>query len=145
MENRIIFFWLAMFVFVICHAEGQENNPRATMDIVRVSDFEITGNGSAPEWNTAVWEKIPQRSNYKVGYQTHAKVVWVEVVTGWTAEFFIPWKLMGPLIMTAPLPGTQWRANIYRLDYNEVPTRFSWNPTVRNFHEPHNFGTFIFK
>jgi hypothetical protein len=66
-------------------------------------------------------------------------------VSGWTAEFFIPWLLMEPLTKTAPLPGTEWKANIYRLDHDEGTTRFSWNPTVKNFHEPHNFGTFIFR
>jgi hypothetical protein len=47
--------------------------------------------------------------------------------------------------MKAPEPGTQWSANIYRFDYDNGTTRYSWNPTVRNFHEPHNFGTILFK
>jgi hypothetical protein len=241
MKNRISFFWLILLVFILSPVAGQENSPRAAMEIVRVFDFEITGKGDATEWNTAAWELIPKRNNDKVEYQTHAKVVWsktgiyflvrcqdrkitatmqannlnlweedvvevflmpdekyplyfeyqlsplnyeltllipnldgnflgwlpwkyegerktrhmtsiqkeqsgeAEVVIGWTAEFFIPWLLMEPLIKSAPLPGNQWRANIYRLDYDEGPTRFSWNPTIRNFHEPHNFGTFIFK
>jgi hypothetical protein len=66
-------------------------------------------------------------------------------VTGWNAEFFIPWKLMEPLITGPPLPGDTWKANMYRLDYDNGATRFSWQETERNFHEPHNFGTFIFK
>lgn len=68
-----------------------------------------------------------------------------ETVTGWTAEFFIPWLLLEPLTKTAPQPGSHWKANIYRLDHDEGLTRFSWSPTVKNFHEPHHFGTFIFK
>jgi hypothetical protein len=65
-------------------------------------------------------------------------------ITGWKAEFFIPWKLMEPLITGPPLPGETWKGNMYRLDYDNGTTRFSWQATERNFHEPHNFGTFIF-
>jgi hypothetical protein len=64
---------------------------------------------------------------------------------GWIAEFFIPWKLFTPLVMEAPKPGTRWKANMYRLDYDHGQTRFSWQKTDRNFHEPENFGTFIFR
>jgi hypothetical protein len=64
---------------------------------------------------------------------------------GWIAEFHIPWKLLTPLVMEAPGPGTRWKANMYRLDYDHGPTRFSWQKTDRNFHEPENFGTFIFR
>ncbi len=63
---------------------------------------------------------------------------------GWIAEFFIPWKLMEPLITAPPESGDKWKANMYRLDHDKGTTRFSWQKTERNFHEPHNFGTFIF-
>jgi len=63
----------------------------------------------------------------------------------WTAEFLIPWKLMDPLVTGPPEPGTRWRANFYRLDYDHGPTRFSWQNTDNHFHEPHNFGTIVFK
>lgn len=66
-------------------------------------------------------------------------------VEGWMAEFFIPWKLMDPLVKTPPVAGTTWKANMYRLDYDAGTTRFSWSPTVKNFHEPHHFGEFVFK
>jgi hypothetical protein len=66
-------------------------------------------------------------------------------VEGWIAEFFIPWKLLTPLITGPPKKGDKWKANMYRLDYDKGMTRFSWQKTEINFHEPHNFGTFIFK
>ncbi len=66
-------------------------------------------------------------------------------VTGWTAEFFIPYKLLEPLVIEPPVPGTEWRANFYRLDYDKGPARFSWQETDVHFHEPHNFGTIIFR
>ncbi len=66
-------------------------------------------------------------------------------VKGWMAEFFIPWNLLDPLVIEPPEPGDRWKANMYRLDYDKGSTRFSWQETDRHFHEPHNFGTFIFK
>ena len=65
-------------------------------------------------------------------------------VEGWIAEFFIPWKLLTPLITGPPEKGEKWKANMYRLDYDKGMTRFSWQKTDINFHEPHNFGTFVF-
>ena len=233
--------WLIIAVIVQVPAQSGDNGSPARMEILKVSDFEISGTDKASEWNKTTWIEIPQRNNDKVKYQTKGKVLYSEtgiyflvscgdrkitatmqadnlnlweedvvevfimpdekyplyfeyqlsplnyeltllipnlegkflgwlpwkydgdrrtrhkasiqynhsagkdIVSGWTAEFFIPWLLMEPLAKTAPLPGTEWKANIYRLDHDEGTTRFSWNPTVRNFHEPHNFGTFIFK
>ncbi len=241
MKKKYTLLWLLPLIVAVLQASAQQNDTSATMDIIRSSDFEITGTGSAPEWNKTSWKEIPQRNNEHLEYRTDAKVLWSETgiyflvrnkdrkitatmqadnlnlweedvvevflmpdekfplyfeyqlsplnyeltllipnldgkflgwlpwkyegdrktrhkasiqtvdskdtgaVTGWTAEFFIPWKLMEPLISESPGPGMKWRANIYRLDHDEGTTRFSWNPTVRNFHEPHNFGTFIFK
>lgn len=239
MKRSILYLWLPTAAFLSFSFLTPEGNPRASMEIVQVADFEVTGTGSAPAWSMAHWVTIPKRGNDRIDYQTHAKVVWSETgiyflikcddrkitatmqghnlnlweedvvevflmpdeqypvyfeyqlsplnyeltllipnlggkflgwlpwkyegdrktrhqtsvqtdagsgaVTSWTAEFFIPWKLMEPMVLSAPEPGTQWRANIYRFDYDEGMTRFSWNPTVRTFHEPHNFGTFLFK
>ncbi len=66
-------------------------------------------------------------------------------VKGWMAEFFIPFKLMEPLITSPPQAGEQWKANMYRLDYDQGPARFSWQKTDIHFHEPRNFGTITFK
>ena len=40
-------------------------------------------------------------------------------VTGWTAEFFIPYELLEPLHNVPPKSGTRWRANFYRMDYDD--------------------------
>lgn len=42
------------------------------------------------------------------------------VVKSWSAEFFIPYKLLRPLNNIHPQPGTEWRANLYRIDYDEA-------------------------
>ncbi len=67
-------------------------------------------------------------------------------VQGWTAEFFIPYDLMRPLSNIPPEPGTRWRANMYRIDYDaEKPVWWAWRPIVNNFHDNHLFGTFEFE
>ncbi len=214
------------------------NKDAGKLTIIKTTDFEITGDGSSPEWHIAEWETIPQRSNEKVNYITKTKILYsdtgiyflfycedeiitatmqennlnlweedvVEVflmpdenyplyfeyqlsplnyeltllipnldgdffgwipwkyegerktrhettilrdnggdVKAWMAEFFIPWKLLNPLITSPPEPGTEWRANIYRIDYDRGPAVFSWQKTDKHFHEPHNFGRVIFK
>lgn len=66
-------------------------------------------------------------------------------VTGWTAEFFIPYSLLKPLINTPPKKGDRWRANFYRIDYDKNETDWEWN-RVRdtNFHDYERFGTIVF-
>ena len=67
-------------------------------------------------------------------------------VTGWTAEFFIPYKLLFPLNNVPPKSGTKWRANFYRLDYDEERSKsWSWQLTERNFHDYLRFGTLSFE
>jgi len=66
-------------------------------------------------------------------------------ITGWIAEFFIPFKLLTPLGHVPPVSGTRWRANMYRIDYDNGEVPFAWQKTSRTFHEYNKFGTFIFK
>lgn len=65
-------------------------------------------------------------------------------VVSWTAEFFIPYKLMEPLQNTPPKKGMKWRANFYRIDYDKGSTYWSWRPTRKNFHDYESFGTIVF-
>jgi hypothetical protein len=66
-------------------------------------------------------------------------------VSGWMAEIYIPYKLLNPLPKVPPVAGTKWRANMYRVDYDNGTTRFAWQKTSGNFHEYNSFGTFIFE
>ena len=66
-------------------------------------------------------------------------------VSGWIAEFFIPYKLLVPLNQVPPVSGTKWRANMYRIDYDNGATHFAWQEITKSFHEYNNFGTFIFE
>ena len=67
------------------------------------------------------------------------------IISGWIAEFFIPYKLLAPLNQVPPVPGTKWRANMYRIDYDNGVMAFSWQKTNKTFHEYNKFGTFIFE
>ena len=66
-------------------------------------------------------------------------------VSGWMAEFFIPYKLLVPLNNVPPVPGTKWRANMYRIDYDSGTKYFAWQKIDKSFHEYSHFGTFIFE
>ena len=66
-------------------------------------------------------------------------------VSGWMAEFFIPYKLLVPLNNVPPVSGTKWRANMYRIDYDNGTKYFAWQKIDKGFHEYNHFGTFIFE
>lgn len=66
-------------------------------------------------------------------------------ISGWYAEFFIPYKLLTPLIQAPPVAGDKWRANLYRIDHDNGEVPFSWQKTETTFHEYNKFGTFIFR
>lgn len=66
-------------------------------------------------------------------------------VSGWRAEVFIPYELLKPLQNVPPQPGTQWRANFYRVDYDGgKSTGWDWSRVGRSFHDVKNFGTIVF-
>ena len=68
-----------------------------------------------------------------------------QLIDGWRAEVSIPYALLKPVGHRAPEPGDRWRANFYRIDYDDgLPRVWAWRPTMRNFHEPDRFGTLVF-
>ena len=67
-------------------------------------------------------------------------------VTGWTAEVFVPFDLLKPLQNVPPRPGTQWRANFYRIDYDGGrSTSWDWARVGPSFHEFRKFGSLVFE
>jgi len=66
--------------------------------------------------------------------------------TSWTAEFFIPYALLTPLENVPPKPGTIWRANFYRMDYDDGQTAsWDWSRVGPSFHDIQNFGVLVFE
>jgi hypothetical protein len=68
-----------------------------------------------------------------------------EQVTAWIAEFFIPFALLEPMAKVPPIPGTRWRANMYRVDYDAGVSSWAWQPIRGTFHDIERFGTIIFE
>ncbi|MHC4632595.1 MAG: amidohydrolase family protein [Planctomycetota bacterium] len=67
-------------------------------------------------------------------------------IAGWKAEVFVPYDLLKPLQNVPPQPGTRWRANFYRVDYDDgKKTSWDWARVGSSFHEFDKFGTLIFK
>jgi hypothetical protein len=66
-------------------------------------------------------------------------------VKGWTAEFFIPYRLLNPLVASVPASGTKWRGNLYRIDYDKGYQTWSWKKTSGSFHEYERYGTLVFE
>lgn len=70
-------------------------------------------------------------------------------IKSWSAEFFIPFALLSPLIPEKPVSGSEWRANLYRIDYDDGYTTWTWQKTTLgkggNFHEYKKFGTLVFE
>jgi hypothetical protein len=66
-------------------------------------------------------------------------------IKGWRAEVFIPYQLLRPLQNVPPKPGARWRANFYRMDYDEGKrTQWEWAPVGTTFHEYEKFGDLVF-
>src|SRR5919197_3983511 len=66
-------------------------------------------------------------------------------IQGWRAEFFIPYSLLRPLQNVPPKPGTRWRANVYRMDYDEGRrAQWEWAHVEKSFHEFERFGELVF-
>ncbi|HJZ92964.1 MAG TPA: amidohydrolase family protein [Gemmataceae bacterium] len=68
------------------------------------------------------------------------------IVSGWRAEVFIPYELLVPLRNVPPKAGTKWRANFYRMDYDDKNvTSWDWARVGPSFHEFEKFGTLVFE
>lgn len=65
--------------------------------------------------------------------------------TEWVAEFFIPYALLKPLRNVPPKKGSQWRMNMYRIDYDQEYTSWTWKPVETNFHDYERFGVMKFE
>jgi hypothetical protein len=92
------------------------------------------------------WNYSGEKKTRHATSVTGGKLIGGGTITSWTAEFFIPYKLLEPLSNVPPSSGTKWRANMYRIDYDSASEMtFGWQKTSHTFHEYKKFGTFIFE
>jgi predicted TIM-barrel fold metal-dependent hydrolase len=91
------------------------------------------------------WRPWHYEGDRKIQKQTHVtggKKESGSDVSGWTAEIFVPYELLAPLDNVPPQPGTRWRANFYRVDYDDDrATAWDWSRVGPSFHEYEKFGT----
>jgi len=67
-------------------------------------------------------------------------------IRGWSVEIFLPYATLNPLLNLPPRPGTKWRANFYRMDYDDPqPRAWDWARVGNSFHEFQKFGTLSFE
>ena len=67
-------------------------------------------------------------------------------IKGWSAEVFFPYDLLKPLQNVPPTTGARWRANVYRMDYDDDrTTQWDWARVGPSFHEYKKFGTLVFE
>jgi hypothetical protein len=91
------------------------------------------------------WRPWHYEGNRKTRHATHIDKK-NDHVTGWYAEFFIPFELLKPLANVPPVKGTRWRANFYRIDYDKGESTWQWQE-VRDvaFHDYEKYGTIEFE
>ena len=90
------------------------------------------------------WRPWHYEGNRKTSHKTSIVKNKEGGVEGWTAEFFIPYTLLKPLLNVPPRKGTEWRMNLYRIDYDEQYTSWTWKPVKSNFHDIDSYGTVVF-
>lgn len=67
-------------------------------------------------------------------------------IEGWRAEIYVPYDLLKPLSNVPPQSGTRWRANFYRIDYDDDQvTYWNWAAIEVNFHDFALYGTIVFE
>jgi hypothetical protein len=91
-------------------------------------------------WHYDGERKIKKATSVQGGSKTSGSAA-----TGWTAEIFIPYALLAPMQNVPPQPGTTWRANFYRMDYDDGQVGWDWSRVGPSFHEIQNFGTLVFE
>ncbi len=107
---------------------------------ILVPNFEGKFFGWRP-WHYDGERKIRKATSVQGGTKTSGSAC-----TSWTAEFFVPYALLTPLENVPPQPGTSWRANFYRMDYDGGQrASWDWSRVGPSFHDIKNFGAITFE
>ena len=91
------------------------------------------------------WRPWHYEGSRRVRHATHINKKGNDI-TSWTAEFFIPYSLLTPLNNVPPQKGSRWRANFYRIDYDNGESSWEWQKVRKeNFHDYELFGQLLFE
>lgn len=94
------------------------------------------------------WQPFEIKEERKIKHSTSIKPASWDPgasVEEWIAEFFIPFELLRPLGGNSPQSGEQWKANLYRIDYDTGEALWTWKQNSGDFHEFKSFGTIEFE
>lgn len=92
------------------------------------------------------WDYEGDRKTQKAISITGGTAKSLSPISNWRAEVFIPYKLLEPLRNVPPESGTRWRANFYRVDYdNGQSTEWDWARVGSSFHDFKHFGILVFE
>jgi len=108
----------------------------------------LVSNNGQRFYGWAPWHYDGERMTRKATSVRGGKKQSMAGVEGWTVEFFIPFALLTGLPNTPPQPGSYWRADIFRIDYDVKDSVHQWAWETRtgpNFHDYKNFGKIIFE
>jgi len=62
--------------FAVAQATNEKTDSQTVLKVKHITDFVVTGDGSAAAWNNTEWVTLPQRSGSGIGYQTQVKVLY---------------------------------------------------------------------
>lgn len=64
----------------------------------------------------------------------------------WEAMCYLPFSLLEGIVPAAPVPGTVWTGNIFRIDYDgQDISRYGWDTSCgTEFHDYEKFGEIRF-
>jgi hypothetical protein len=65
----LLFFISPFFLYA-------QSTDTTVMHVQKTNNFQITGDGSSPKWNSVEWTTIPQRNNTDASYQTQIKLLY---------------------------------------------------------------------
>ena len=100
-------------------------------------------NGNFSAW--LPWYRVEKRAQKKV-FINGGTMKSESPSKSWSAEIFLPYQLIDPLVAAAPASGTVWNANFCRLDYDTGKIiKFSWSPIKVAFHEFEKYRSIQFE
>jgi Carbohydrate family 9 binding domain-like len=100
-------------------------------------------NGKFSAW--LPWYRVEKHAHKKV-FINGGKMKHGSPSKSWSAEIFLPFQLIDPLVAEAPVSGSRWNANFCRLDYDSGKMiKFSWSPIKEAFHEFEKYRSIKFE